>query len=208
MRDRDLVRLHWPPALRPAFDALFALDDRLAEVALGATQPALGAIKLAWWRDQLAALDTQPPPPEPLLVAASSELLPLGLSGADLSNLAEAWSLLLLEPEPGVDGKFRSMGERGPLLFRLAARLLDRGDAGEWADQGCEYATADLARRGQFDLARSRLGRLPRQQARFRPLTLLWALARRDQQRGGPPFEPEATPGRSWTLLRHRFTGR
>ena len=32
MRDRDLVRHHWPVELRPAFDSLFAIDDVMAEV--------------------------------------------------------------------------------------------------------------------------------------------------------------------------------
>jgi len=44
--------------------------------------------------------------------------------------------------------------------------------------------------------------------APLRPITALAALAARDTNRGGPPFEPPATPGRAWTLLRHRLTGR
>ncbi|HEU0284996.1 MAG TPA: hypothetical protein VFR52_07635, partial [Sphingomicrobium sp.] len=42
----------------------------------------------------------------------------------------------------------------------------------------------------------------------LRPLTALTALAVRDLARGGPPFEPEATPGRALALIRHRWTGR
>jgi hypothetical protein len=42
---------------------------------------------------------------------------------------------------------------------------------------------------------------------RLRPLTGLAALAARDARRS-PPFEPEATPGRSWALIRHRLTGK
>jgi hypothetical protein len=33
-------------------------------------------------------------------------------------------------------------------------------------------------------------------------------LAARDLRRGGPPFEPEATPGRAAALIRHRLFGR
>ena len=58
MTDRDLVRLYWPVALRPAFDALFAIDDALADIVMSSTQPALGAIRLAWWREALERLDT------------------------------------------------------------------------------------------------------------------------------------------------------
>ena len=86
MRDRDLVRLHWPHDRRAAFDTLLALDDRLAEVVLTASQPALGAIKLAWWRDQLVALDSSAPPAEPLLQRVASELLSAGVGGSMLSS--------------------------------------------------------------------------------------------------------------------------
>ncbi|GAA4014805.1 hypothetical protein GCM10022280_11680 [Sphingomonas swuensis] len=194
MRDRDLVRLHWPEPLRAAFDALMALDDRLAEVALGASQPALGAIKLAWWRDQLVVLDTQKPPPEPILSAVAGEVLPLGLSGAALSRLAEGWSGLLdEEPDPA---------PRGQALFTLLARLLGEQEA----PGGEAFARADLARRtGEAGWLKP--VRLERAAPRLRPVTALDALGARDQRRGWPP-EPEATPGRSWALLKHRLTGR
>jgi 15-cis-phytoene synthase len=195
MRDRDLVVLHWPPPLRPAFDTLLALDDRLAEVALGAREPALGAIKLAWWRDQLAALDTQPPPPEPVLASVAALLLPRGLTGEELSGLADAW-MSVLDEEPSAE-------PRGRALFRLLGLLL-----GTQVPGGEAFARADLARRtGEAGWLRPPApggGRVP---SAARPATLLDALGRRDSARPWPP-EPEATPGRSWTLLRHRLTGR
>lgn len=193
MRDRDLVRLHWPESRRPAFDTLLALDDRLAEVALGASQPALGAIKLAWWRDQLAALDTQPAPPEPLLARIAAELPPVGLTGADLAAMAEAWQPILDEtPDPA---------PRGAALFAFLGRLI-----GTEARGGEAFSRADLARRSGDSAWLKRLEVLPSPRP-ARPVTLLDALGRRDSARFWPP-EPEATPGRSWTLIRHRLTGR
>jgi phytoene synthase len=194
MRDRDLVRLHWPQPLRAAFDTLLALDDRLAEVALGAREPALGAIKLAWWRDQLVALDSQPPPPEPLLTAVAAELLPRGLSGEALSDLPEGWMRLTEEGEDA--------DSRGRALFALLGQLI-----GAEASGGGAFARADLARRTgepRWLEPRTVRGRAP---PAIRPITMLDALGRRDAARSWPP-EPEATPGRSWTLLRHRLTGR
>lgn len=194
MRDRDLVRLHWPESRRPAFDVALALDDRLAEIALGAAQPALAAIKLAWWRDQLAALDTQPPPPEPLLGKVVSELMVAGVSGADCAALAEAWAQVVEEePDPA---------PRGRQLFALLGRLLGQAEV----PGGEAFSRADLARRtGEPAWLRS----LPEVIAPrpVRPITLFDALGRRDAARFWPP-EPEATPGRSWTLIRHRLTGR
>lgn len=205
--DRDLVRLYWPVELRPAFDALFALDDALAEIVARSNEPALGAIKLAWWRESLEKLDGAPPPPEPRLQAAALELLPIGLSGAALGSLEEAWALLLMKGEQ--DDFMRGVALRGPRLFTLAARLLGVAMNDELDDAAQCFAAADLGRRGIFDLAPRKLRRSKVQVPRnLRPLTMLAALAGRDMRKGGPPFAPEATPGRAWALLRHRLTGR
>lgn len=193
MRDRDLVRLHWPESRRPALDTLLALDDRLADAAILASQPALAAIKLAWWRDQLQALDTDAPVNEPLLLRVAAELLPAGLSGAELSSLAEAWT--------AVTDEAPDAAPRGQALFRLLGRLLNIE-----AEGGEAFSRADLARRtGEAAwLERTPTTTSPRP---ARPITMLDALGRRDAHRFWPP-EAEATPGRSWTLVRHRLTGR
>jgi phytoene synthase len=191
--------------LRPAFDALFAIDDAMADVVLRSTQPALGAIKLAWWRERLEELDDGKVPAEPRLRNAAKALLPRGVTGAALAKLEDGWATLL-EEVPDAE----RAGERGACLFRLGARLLKS----EFDDEtlgvaGRLFAGVDLARRGLMDIPRESPGRrwpiIPR---RVRPLTALAALAVRDVRRGGPPFEPEATPGHAWTLMYHRLTGR
>jgi phytoene synthase len=200
VRDRDLVRLHWPAELRPAFDALFGIDDALARVVGTATQPALGAITLAWWREQLEQLDTSAPPAEPTLRAAAAELLPRGIRGRDLAELESGWATLLDE-QPDLE----LVAERGRALFAIGARLLG-ADSGQLSDAGALFAVADVKRRRMGGW----IGAIPPLKARFapklRPLTALAALASRDRRRGSD--EPEATPGRAWTLLRHRLTGR
>ena len=205
--DRDLIRLHWPVELRPAFDALFAIDDALADIAAGARDPALAAIKFAWWREQLIALDSNPPPAEPRLQAVAAELLPRGISGADLSRLEEPWALLLHNDRQDVFMK--GVAERGLRLFELAAQLLGISMTDQLEHSAQSFAAADLGRRGILDLVPLTLGRSRvRAPRKARPLSLLEALARRDMRRGGPPFEPEGTPARAWALLRHRMTGR
>lgn len=206
MRDRDLVRLYWPVELRPAFDALFEIDDAMAEVVVRATEPALASIKLAWWRERLEELDQGKVPAEPRLQAAASELLPRGISGADLGSLEESWALLL-QPDDQLSF-MRGVTSRGPSIFTLAARLLKipMDDHLEAAAQS--FTAADLGRRAIFDLVPLKLGRArDRVPRRMRPLTALEVLARRDM-RDGPPFEPEATPGRALALIVHRLTGR
>src|SRR5688572_11315646 len=111
-RDRDLVRLYWPVELRPAFDALFGIDDVLGEIVASSTQPALGAIRLAWWREALTRLDTSPSPPEPRLQAVADHLFPLGLTGANFAPVEAGWASLLDEV-PDVE----VIANRGEALF-------------------------------------------------------------------------------------------
>src|SRR4029453_505113 len=85
--DRALVRLYWPVELRPAFDALFAIDNAMGEVVARATEPALAPLKPAWGREQLEGLDDGKVPAEPRLQAAADELLTRRISGARLAEL-------------------------------------------------------------------------------------------------------------------------
>ena len=203
MRDRDLVRLYWPVALRPAFDALLDIDEAMAEVVAKATEPALAAIKLAWWRERLQDLDANSVPAEPRLRAASAELLRRGVTGADLAGLEDGWSALLDETPD-----LARVGAGGTQLFAVAARLLGDDDA-MLDEAGRLYAAQQARRRGLVavpptDIAPTLAGTWFSR--RLRPLTGLAALAARDSRRDA--LEPEATPGRAWALIRHRLTGR
>ena len=172
----------------------------MARVVERATELALAAIKLAWWREQLEKLDARAPPAEPRLQAAADELLPRGISGRDLATLATGWATLLDE-RPDV----ALVEARGETLFELAARLLGAADGG-LAAAGRLYARMDVTRRRLWDLRSAAVEpALPRVPGKLRPLTALACLARRDLVRGID--EPEATPGRSWALIRHRITG-
>ena len=198
MRDRDLVRLYWPVELRPAFDALFAIDDVMAEIVASSTQPTLGAIRLAWWREALERLSHHPPPPEPRLQAAARELLPRGVTRARLAAIPNGWAALLdEEPDPDI------VVERGTGIFAAGACLL-RATAPRLLEAGALFAMADAKRRG---LGTFKHSERPMRFARpLRPLTVLAALAARDLRQ--EHVEPEATPGRALALIRHRLTGR
>ena len=202
LRDRDLVRLYWPVALRPAFDALFTLEDTLLEVVATSTQPALGAIRLAWWRDALERLDHAPPPPEPRLTVCALELLSHGVSGAQLAAIADGYSTLFDEA-PDLN-RLRSAGAA---LFDCAARMVG-GEDRLLKSAGGLHAMARIHRLGL--LAHHPLStpsfaahRFPK---RLRRVTGLARLAARDLRRGAH-IEPEATPARAAALLAHRFTG-
>ena len=203
MTDRDLIRHHWPIDLRPAFDALFGLDDVMAEVVASSTQPALGAIRLAWWREALERLDHHPPPPEPRLTAAAAELVPRGVTGAMLSGLEDGYATLLDERPDG-----DRLGDSGSALFAIGARLLGASDD-LLLGAGRLHAFARAARMGlavvpeDFTLGALAGHRFPRA---LRPLTAFARLAARDVARA-PKLEVEATPARAIALLAHRLSG-
>ena len=177
---------------------MFAIDDAMADVVAQSTQPALGAIKLAWWRERLEELDEGKVPAEPRLQMAFEELLGRGLRGATLAKLEDGWATLLDE-EPDE----HRIAERGAYLFELGTSLLgvESNDDIAWA--GRLYASVDVVRRGLSNAIPDRpdLSHLVIERP-ARPLTALSALAARGS------LEPEATPGRAWALLRHRLTGR
>ena len=169
------------------------------------TQPALGAIRLAWWREALERLDLAPPPPEPRLQAAALELLPRGITGAMLAALEDGWATLLDE-EPDVE-RFL---ERGARLFGFGAMLLGGPDPLiDAAGRLYAYGSYRLYGLSPLHWPMEEMHQLRRHgfPPRLRPLTALARLAARDAKQS-PQVEPEATPGRAAALLAHRLSGR
>ena len=195
-----------PADVRPAIEALFLIDAAMGDVVARSTQPTLGAVKLAWWRERLEALDEGKVPAEPRLKAAFEQLLPRGISGAELAMLEDGWTTLL---EEEVDPA--RVSDRGAKLFELAARLLGKPDE-RLREAGALWALVSVGRRGVPQLLEFARGaakhltgqRFPRQ---LRPLTALTRLAQRDLK-SGPPFEAEGIPPRHAAMLRHRWFGR
>ena len=117
-RDRYLSVLYAPAAARPALLALHGLDLELAQLVASTTEPMLGEIRLAWWRDALLALDGGQVPAQPLLALLAAEVLPRGVSGAELAGLEDRWLGLI-----GSDTVPPAHVSGGGALFALLARL-------------------------------------------------------------------------------------
>ena len=95
-----------PAAARPAWTALVLLDHRLSRAVAGASEPLIGQLKLAWWRDRMREPASRWPLGEPLLAALRSfdgeravlealvdgweGLIDAEADGGELSRLAEA----------------------------------------------------------------------------------------------------------------------
>lgn len=210
--DRYLATLYAAPAARPGLFALHALDLELAEVTRSTTEPMLGQIRLAWWREQLQALDGGARPAQPVLAALAENLLPAGITGASLEPLEDAW-LALLDEDVAAHAQ-----ARGRLFEAAAALLLPSSDAvatGAIARLGAGWAIVDVARQG-IAVGEDRLAHavemlagvtLP---APARGLAGLAALARRDLAtlRAGRMPGPRGTPARQARLGWSILTGR
>lgn len=212
--DRNIALSYVPAARRPGVAALWHLDAALGGVVSGGRDPMIGRIKLAWWRESLAKLDSDPAPPEPVLVAASEHLLNNGITGAQLAGMEEGWAVLLEQVALSHEDLALYARARGGGLFGLTARLLGVEPETGHLRAGACWALTDLARHsGEPDrgsalaAARERLweGSWP---SPLRPLGMLAVVAARDLALKPTFPEPPGAPARLFRMLRHRMTGR
>lgn len=172
----------------------------------------MSRIRLAWWREALERLDTEAPPPEPVLRALAEHVLPGGITGAELAGMEEAWALLLSEAMLTGDELNRYGCARGGRLFLLSARLLGVADFPA-EESGKLWALVDLARhsaspeeaKSAFEAAEP--GAMTRWPRPLRPLGMLDMLARRDVERGLDIWERQGSPARMLRMIRHRLSG-
>jgi phytoene synthase len=194
--------------VRPAFATLWNLDLAFADIVASTTQPALGAIRMAWWRERLQELDAGvAAPDEPRLRAIQRQLLARDISGEELSRLEDGW-LPLLEPFPWAEAAVEGLRTRGRVLFAIGARLLG-GEPEEAKAAGALWSLVDAVRHCSdadsrqvlCGAARVSLQEVPtRFPSKLRPLTILAALAAYDLRPGG-------RLGRIGAALAHRLRG-
>jgi len=184
------------------------LDDALALLLRTTKEPAIGQIRLAWWREALEKLDSAPPPAEPVLQAVAAS----GLTGSALVPVVNGWEVLIEAEQLDADA-LRRFGEGRGALFALAGAAMGAvGDPLSAAGQG--WALADLARHlgPEDEAAKARAMARPlldvvtkaRWSRNGRALGAMTHLARRDLAK-----ENENAPiSRISRLLWHRLTGR
>ena len=210
--DRMLALSYADAAVRPALEAMFALDDRLGTILRTTREPIVGQMRLTWWYETLGKLDTSAAPAEPVLVALQDLVLPRGVAGATLAALTDGWDVLL-EPTLDAAAIVRFAHDRGRRLFDVAATLLGVADeriglAGEG------WALADLAQglteaadrtfaesRAMTALDAALQGRWP---VRARTLGAMALSARYDVS---DPSPGRGSPRRVGRLAWHRLTG-
>ena len=167
----------------------------MADVVATSTEPALGAIRLAWWRERLEELDQgDPAPAEPRLKTVSKHLIPLGISGIELSELETCW-LPMLEDFPWRQPVAEGFRRRGRILFGVGAKILgwhseDVNAAGAlWSlVDGARHCSDFYSRTFLLGEARQAIEQLPRHKPprAVRGMTVLAALAAHDVLRDKP----------------------
>lgn len=215
--DRALALSYVPAARRAAIKALWRLDVALGRVIAGGREPLISQIKLAWWRDSLAKLDSEAAPAEPALEAVAAHVLPMGVKGSELSHMEEGWTVLLSQERLTAAELASYAAFRGGLLFRHSGAILGKELSVEMEQSGQGWALVDLARHSNRDdaaasveAAREELAASAgiRWPSALRPLGMLAALARRDAEQGPDGLQEQGAPGRMLRMLRHRLTGR
>jgi phytoene synthase len=170
--------------------ALHGLDLELESVVAGTTEPMIGEIRLAWWREALEGLDAGRVPAQPLLQLIAAEVLPRGMRGAELAGLEDRWLEMI-----GAEAVPESHFAGGGLLFALLARLAGGDEAGG-RSLGEAWAAGEAPEAGVA--------------APLRPLLGLAKLAAGDaaRARAGAPPEARGSLARQGILLRCVAFGR
>lgn len=113
-----------PRERRAAMAALWDFAERLTNLLIGAREPLIGQIKLAWWRDMAAMLARDPdslPKGEPLLAALTATWARQG----GLDTLVDAAEAMLLAED--VADRHTAAAEFGARLFALSGGHADGG---------------------------------------------------------------------------------
>ena len=170
---------------RGVLEALLQLDENLSRIVRSVSEPALGQLRMAWWRDEILRErgERDAPPPDPLL---QSIIHHWQEQRSALVALVDGWEHMLFELP--LDEAGQAAFNRGrEHAFAAVARLSGEDAAGEHAARhGTAWATAELAMMGyEAGTVAPALPALPR---KLRSLAIIGGLSRRSIKRGGAPL--------------------
>jgi phytoene synthase len=211
--ERELALNYATRNARPFLRALWAVDERFGAIVAGTTEPAIGEMRLLWWREALAesANDARA---EPLIEQVADAIRQTGGDAGEWGAMAEGWHALLQQPIEAAELD-RFARERGGRLFALSANILGGDVSAALTRAGQGWALTDLAYRitdpGIAAQARAMAAALletqPAWPRAMRPLGALALLAQRDAL-AGREKRSQGSPGRVARMAWHRLTGR
>jgi len=188
------LALAWSgPKVRAPLSIALQFDRRLARIVARTSEPMLGQMRLAWWREALAKPLDERPRGDAVLDAIGGHWQ--GREGA-LAQMVDAWEVLATAERIGPDEAAAFGTGRGAFFAGLGAAEAKGAAAARLALAGRRWALADAAA-GVSDAAERAVlvasglapgegdGRIPRV---LRGLAVLEALALRALRGGGHPL--------------------
>lgn len=157
--------------LRGSFEWLLTLDARLKRSVLGASEPLIAQIKLAWWRDAICAAPPMRPKGEPMLqqlADMNSQNNQFDLEQSALA-LVEAWEKLASADQADANALADYASLRGEALFGSYGRWSGQADLAGILSAGSEWALLDIGRASDAAVEPVRLPR---------PLAILYRSAK------------------------------
>lgn len=150
-KDRFLAALFAPEAVQPHLMALYAFNIEVAQIREMVSDPKLGEIRLAWWRDTIAGLFEGKPAEHPVAQALAPAIEAGSLPMQPFLGLIEGRQFDLYDdPMPTMGDLEGYLGETSSAIIQLAAMILAGPQARVLAEAaglaGVAYGLAGLLR--------------------------------------------------------------
>lgn len=159
-RDRYLSSFFAPDDRRAHLLALYAFNCEILRVRDAVSDPAIGMIRLQWWRDTIEAIyETGHAPGHPVAEALAGAITAGGLPKQALLDLVTAHEFDLFHDRmPGLTELEAYLGEAYSRLIQMAAMILDRDAAAKASEaaglggvaQGLALVLGDPGHRDPF----------------------------------------------------------
>jgi phytoene synthase len=130
-RDRYLAALLAPPSARAGLMLIAAFHGEIARIPVTVHEPAMGEIRLQWWRDALDPASPREAAGAPLADALRRAILAGQLEARDVTAIIDAYDQLLYAGSLADAAAVAAFADQSQgAAFRLAARILDAPEAG------------------------------------------------------------------------------
>jgi len=205
-----LALAYTPDYLRAQMRTYFALDQRLSRIVSATTEPMLGQMRLAWWRDMFGTEPSERPSGDVVLEAVSEYWHGREVT---LTELVDCWEVLIVSEEIGPQeiSAFSAGRAAGFLAMFTETAKQDAAPilaaASSWAIADAASRVSDIEERRLFvDAGLSQVRKGGQMSRELRGLAVLEALSLRALKRGGRPLMEGR--GAALTVFRTAILGR
>lgn len=194
-----------PEKVRGPLTTYLSFDQRLGRIVAGTTEPMLGQMRLAWWRDMLMKPVDDRPKGDVVLDAIGGDWTG---GEASLIKLVDAWEILVVAEKLDLKvAKEFGAGRSAPFLALADTESLVPAVGAVWAIADAASQVSDEAERAVLVEAGSETAKAKRlYPSTLRGIAVLDALAARALKNGGRPLMEGR--GASLTAFRAALFGR